>query len=145
MKWNVAIQWVLIQITIPNYVKNITVLRKLLSGIVTTLIRTDVSAVMLVRSSPTVCMTRRPHSHRPSAMPTPPKTRIARGVSARACAPPSEYSSHRATRGPIALLRGHVKSKHYQLPLPIKICKSDINFCANKNNYMINSSRVIAL
>lgn len=60
---------------------------------------------MLVKSSPTVRMTLRPQSHKPIAIPTPPNTRMARGVSARVCATPSEYTNQRATSGPIALLQ----------------------------------------
>lgn len=40
-----------------------------------------VDGVIFVRSLPTVSMTRRPHSHNPTEIPTPPKTNSETGVS----------------------------------------------------------------
>ena len=68
--------------------------------------------VILVRSSPIVLMTRRPRIHRPREIPTPPYTRIQRGVAAFSWTTPWLPMSHRDTRGPIALL-GTTKSHTY--------------------------------
>lgn len=61
--------------------------------------------VVLARSSPRVLMTRLPHTHSPMMIPTPPYTRIQMGVWVFWAALPSEPIIHRATRGPIELLK----------------------------------------
>jgi hypothetical protein len=45
-------------------------------------ITNPLDGVILVKSSPTVLITRRPNIHRPSDIPTPPYNRIHTGVSA---------------------------------------------------------------
>lgn len=61
--------------------------------------------VMGVRSLPMVWMTLRPQTHRPTQMPTPPYSSNQIGVGALDITDPLSKTSHRATRGPIALLK----------------------------------------
>lgn len=61
--------------------------------------------VVLARSSPRVLMTRLPHTHSPMMIPAPPYTRIQMGVWVFWAALPSVPIIHRATRGPIELLK----------------------------------------
>lgn len=59
---------------------------------------------MGVRSLPNVWITLLPHTHRPVQMPTPPYRSSQIGVGALDITEPLSYTSHSATRGPMALL-----------------------------------------
>lgn len=65
--------------------------------------------VIGVRSRPIVWMTLRPHTQSPAQMPTPPYSSSQIGVGLWDTTEPLSYTSHSATRGPIALLQGEQK------------------------------------
>lgn len=64
----------------------------------------NLDGVILVRSSPSVLMTRRPRIHNPSEMPKPPNNRMKMGVGSAVETSPVVPINHRDTSGPIALL-----------------------------------------
>lgn len=65
---------------------------------------TDLEGVILVRSSPSVFMTRLPRTHSPREIPTPPSNNIQIGTGAFWAALPVDAVIQIATNGPIALL-----------------------------------------
>ena len=65
--------------------------------------------VNVVMDTPMVSMTLLPRTHSPTDIPTPPQNRIHNGVAVFGSTIPVVNISHKATRGPIALLCGWLK------------------------------------
>ncbi len=61
---------------------------------------------MVLRSSPMVSMTRLPHNHRPSEMPSPPYANNQMGVAASVTKSPDVAINQILTKGPMPLLYG---------------------------------------